>query len=199
MQGRVGRWLNHHGRIAYPCDVEFAVVGDGIAPEITWPQIVHPPGNYHAANLAPHLGRPSHLDYPGWWRSFGHAATIARDLGCRRIWHVESDFYLASRRMVNKMNEIEKGWITFWCPRHAFPETGIQVIAEEHFDQLALVGERCQKFSGRHAEHVLPITTIICDMVGDRYGESEVNPATIEGLDFYGQCPAHITVPFREE
>lgn len=193
MAARVGRWVAHHDAIAYPCTVELAVIGDGIAPSITWPA-----GAYHRTNLEPHLGRPAHLDYPGWWRSFGHAATVARELGCRRIWHVESDFFLASRRMVNKLNEIEQGWVVFWCARHGFPETAVQAIGEENFDLLADLGAKHMTFAGRHAEHIIPFTTVIRDMVGDRYGETGVPPETIAGLDYYGQCPGHIPMVFSE-
>jgi hypothetical protein len=194
MRSRVGRWAEHHSRLPWPCSVELAVIGDGIAPEIPWPD-----GNYRAVNLEPHLGRPSHLDYPGWWRSFGYAATIAREAGCHRIWHVESDFFLASWRMIVRMNEIEQGWIAFWCPRHGFPETAIQVIAEEHFDQLAELGRQCREFAGRHAEHVIPFSTIICDMKGDRYGEGGTPPNEIPGLDFFGQCPGNVSMIYEGE
>lgn len=191
MANRVGRWFTHHGSIPYPCPVELAVIADGIAPGIRWPD-----GAYYRANLEPHLGRPSHLDYPGWWRSFGHAAKVARELGCQRIWHVESDFFLASHRMVNKMNEIERGWVVFWCARHGFPETAVQVIAEEYFGKLSKMERDYHSFRGRHAEHILPFTTVIRDMVGDRYGELGVMPETIADLDYYGQCPGNIPMIF---
>jgi hypothetical protein len=192
MANRLGRWVEHHSALPYPCPVVLAAIGDGIDEEIEWP-----PGDYIRHNLMPHLGRPSHLEYPGWWRSFSHAATVALESGCERVWHVESDFFLASQRMLNRMNEIEQGWIAFWCHRHGFPETAVQVVGAEHFGTMAGLWGRHEDFIGKHAEHVLPLTTIICDMVGDRYGETAVDPATIAGLDFYGQCPSTIRVPFR--
>lgn len=191
MATRVGRWLDHHAMLPYPCEVVLAVIGDGIDGSIQWPG-----GFYQRANLQPHLGRPSHLDYPGWWRSFGHSATIARELECKRIWHVESDFFIASQRMINRMSEIETGWIAFWCARHNFPETAIQVIGEEHFDKLADLGARHMDFAGKHAEHIIPFTTIIRDMKGDRYGESDADPTTIAGLDYYGQWRGHVPAVF---
>lgn len=196
MEWRVGRWLDHHAMISWPCEVELAVIGDGIDAAIGWPR---GRGRYRGVNLHPHLGRPSHLDYPGWWRSFGQSGALARRLGCQRIWHVESDFFLASRRMVNRMNEIERGWAAFWCSRYNFPETAIQVIGEEHFDRLAEFERDCHLFQGQHAEHIIPIVTIIRDVVGDRYGERGVSPELIKGLDFYGQRPGDITPIFREE
>jgi len=194
MQSRAGRWIDHHARLPYPCEVELAVIGDGVEESISWPD-----GDYHRVNLMPHLGRPSHLDYPGWWRSFGYAAMIARQQGCQRIWHVESDFFIASWRMICKLNEIEQGWIAFWCPRHNMPETAIQVISEHHYAELASLGERYDKHAGRHAEHLVPFTTIVRNMVGDRYGEVGTPPESIEGLDFYGQCPGSIGMIFRDD
>lgn len=192
MDGRVGKWLKHHAGLPYARETKLAVIGDGIAPEITWPE-----GDYQRVNLEPHIGRPSHLDYPGWWRSFAHSAHVARELGCERIWHVESDFFLASWRMLSKMDEIETGWVSFWCHRHGFPETAIQVIGAEYFDALAGFGLRINQLVGQHAETAIPFTLSIKDMVGDRYGEWGRPPAEIGALDYYGQRPGEMDPLFR--
>ena len=103
--GRLEKWLEHHQGLAYPCEVKLAAIGDGIDPRIYWPS-----GLDSISNLQPHLGRPSHLNYPGWWRSFAHSVTVARANQCRRIWHVESDFFIASQRMIDRMHSLTRGW-----------------------------------------------------------------------------------------
>lgn len=192
MDGRVGKWLKHHAGLPYPRETKLAVIGDGIATEIAWPH-----GDYHRVNLEPHLGRPSHLDYPGWWRSFAHSAHVARELGCERIWHCESDFMLCSWRMICRMNEIEEGWVAFWCGRHSMPETGVQVISHHYFDTLAAFGQRINTLGGIHAEHVIPFTSIIRDMVGDRFGEAGTPPEAIPMVDYYGQRPGEMECFYR--
>lgn len=199
---RLQKWLDHHAAIEYPCEVQLAAIGDGVRDEIVWPAIpfgtgLRPDIRYHAINLHPHLGRPSHLNYPGWWRSFAHSVKIARANGCRRIWHVESDFFLASHRMVERMNSLVQGWSAFWCRKHNFPETGVQVICENVFDVLQVYERRRLQMEGRHAEGVLPFNNIFRDMVGDRYGEDGIPPDAINGLDYYGQARPETVFLFR--
>jgi hypothetical protein len=198
---RLAKWLAHHARITYPCEVQLAAIGDGIADSIAWPTIrgEHAEGllGYHAVNLEPHLGRPNHLHYPGWWRSFTHSLDLARANGCRRIWHVESDFFLASQRMVERMHELVRGWSAFWCPLHNFPETAVQVICEDKFRELEAYKTRRRQMEGRHAEGVLPLNNVFRDMVGDRYGEAGILPDQVPGLDYYGQVAPATPMLFR--
>ena len=193
--GRLEKWLEHHQHLLYPCWVITAAIGDGIDPAIRWPE---QRGNgYVEVNLEPHLGRPSHLNYPGWWRSFAHSVTVARANQCRRIWHVESDFFIASQRMIDRMHSLTRGWSAFWCPRHQFAETGIQVICEDKFAELEAYKSRRRQMEGRHAEGVLPLNNVFRDMVGDRYGEAGTHPLAIDGLDYYGQVTPETPMVFR--
>lgn len=191
MDARSGRWLAHHRAIPWPCEVEFALIGDGIKNGISWPE------GCHRVNLEPHLGRPAHLEHKGWWRSFCHSASLARELGCERIWHIETDAYVASSRTVQWLDSVKSGWEVAWCPRHNFPETCLQAIGVDCFDTLAGFWGRYPTLRGHHPEHVLPFTRVEKGLVGDRYGESGTDPAAIDGLDFYVQTPPNITVPYR--
>jgi hypothetical protein len=186
---RVGRWLRHHQAIPWPAttDMRYGVTGDGIGPEVVWPA-----GDYEAENLLPHLGRPSHLAYPGWWRSFTYSVVMAEQIGADRIWHVESDFFLASRRMIERLSDVRSGWVAFWCPRHQFAEAAVQVICRDRFNQLHAIRNRLMAsnwtcFDNDHAEFVFPFDQVDRSMCGDRFGEAGVDPLAVAGLDFYGQ------------
>jgi hypothetical protein len=184
---RVGRWVRHHAALPWPCDVRLAVAGDGIAGDVAWPA-----GDYARLNHQPHLGRPGHLAYPGWWRSFSSSLTLACDVGAERIWHVESDFFIASERMIARMDAHISGWTAFWCGRWGFPETAVQLIAGDRYRALQdirtqLEGGAFRTFDGQHAEHVLPFDEVERGMVGDRYGEAGLDPRGIADLDYYGQ------------
>ena len=196
---RLGRWLRHHAGLPWPCEVRLAVATDGLPANVTRPE---PALDYLFWNHEPHLGRPAHLNYPGWWRSFTSSLDLARMIGAERIWHVESDFLVTSSKMIERLDTARAGWTAFWCPRHNFPETAIQVIGGDRFEKMAslkaeLQGSGYRRFIGRHAEEVLPFDTIDRSMNGDRYGEAGIDPKTIEGLDFYGQAPDALeAIPF---
>jgi hypothetical protein len=184
---RVGRWVRHHASIPWPCDVRLAVAADGIDPDVPWPA-----GDYERLNHVPHLGRPDHLSYPGWWRSFTSGLTLACNVGAVRMWHVESDFFVASERMVDRLHAATRGWTAFWCERWGFAETAVQAICCDRYRDLQDLKTRLEvggyrTFDGQHAEHVLPFDQVERGMVGDRYGEAGVDPRSIPGLDYYGQ------------
>jgi hypothetical protein len=198
LDARVGRWLRHHQAIPWPCEVVIAVFADGLPEPVTWPA-----GDYFRANLYPHLGRPNHLSYPGWWRSFAYASRAARLAGCERIIHIESDFYICSWRMVDKLAELTSGWTAFWCARHGFPESAIQVIGPNRFSEIDSLWEQLSMtdfrgFDGCHAEWSLPFDRIVREMTGDRYGELGKEPRSIPGIDWYGQLTPDLKPPVFE-
>lgn len=118
------------------------------------------------------LGRSARAVYPGWWRSFTHAAKLARALGARKLIHVESDAFILSQRLRDRLQSIEEGWSVLWGSLHEMPETAIQVICEDQFDALHAFGDgRWSAHDGRYAEHVLPFTQVIKEFQGDRYSE----------------------------
>ncbi|CAM3750277.1 hypothetical protein [Roseateles saccharophilus] len=118
------------------------------------------------------LGRSARAVYPGWWRSFTHAAKLARTLGAGKLIHVESDAFILSPRLRDRLQSLEEGWSVLWSAHHQMPETAIQVICEDQFEALAAFGDgRWAAHDGRLAEHVLPFTQVLKEFRGDRYSE----------------------------
>lgn len=121
-------------------------------------------------------GRRSTRIFPGWWRSFTFSSQIAKKYSFSRIIHCESDAYVISHRMADYVRRTTEGWVAFWCPRHGFPETGIQVICEDSFASLEnfykLGGEFWHQRAGLIGipEQILPFR-VEKRFVGDRYGE----------------------------
>jgi hypothetical protein len=178
--GRYRRWLQHHAAIPWT-DALLCLIDDG-SPVLPPPQEVT-----SVSALAPlppspalpllvrfpdRLGRPALLHYPGWWRSFLHSVVVARDYGCERIVHIESDSFVLSRRMAAFVQERRTGWTAFWCPRWRFPETCIQVICADQFDTMHRMLEGgWDRYAGQLAERVLPFTEVVREPHGNRYGE----------------------------
>lgn len=118
------------------------------------------------------LGKSTNTVYPGWWRSFTHSVTAARALGANKLIHVESDALVLSERLREHIASLRHGWHVLWCPKHAMPETAIQVICEDQFEALAAFGNgRWEAYGGQLAEHLLPFTQVSKDFKGDRYSE----------------------------
>jgi hypothetical protein len=137
------------------------------------------------------LGRPSDLNYPGWFRSFTFSVAIAKRLRVRRIVHIESDAYILSRRALDFINATNQGWTVFWCPKWGFPETSLQIICHDCFAALEEVRGTpyATRYVGKRIEELLPYTQIERGIYGDRYGEYRSRVPTF--ADFAVQVNEH--------
>jgi hypothetical protein len=179
--GRLRKWLRHHAALPWQQRPLLCLIDDGspvpppadeVTPVAAGQALPDSDGRPLFVRFDTHLGRAGLLDYPGWWRSFLHAAEVARQGGCDKIVHIESDAFVLSRRMLQFLESRTRGWTAFWCPRWKLPETSIQVICADQF--AALERLRQQGFShlaGRYAERELPFTEVVHEPFGNRYGE----------------------------
>ena len=142
-------------------------------------------------SIRPHLGRPGHTAYPGWWRSFLSSSLVASLNNYEKIIHIESDFYVISKKMTDYLMSLTSGWHTAWCKRHKFIETGIQVICKDALPSFENFKEK--NFSNwkplckRTAEGIIKDFSTVFDMsfVGDRLGEFKHD--ILGPIDYYGQ------------
>lgn len=122
------------------------------------------------------LGRQGPSDYPGWWRSFFYSLDIAKSLNANKIIHIESDAYILSQRLSELINTIETGWHTLWIDKYKLPETAIQIICKDQFDNFSNFQEKLKLSSNNEiAENILPFTHIHKEFIGDRYSEFKKN------------------------
>jgi len=129
-----------------------------------------PPESFETFNTR--LGRPSILDYPGWYRSFLRAIKHAKENGFTRIVHIEADAYILSDRMIDFVNSIDIGWNAFWCFRHNFPESSLQIICKDQFESYeALANKSYSEYVGKVIENLIPFTGVHKNFTGDRYGD----------------------------
>jgi hypothetical protein len=133
----------------------------------------------------------------GWYRSFFTSYKIAKELGYTKIIHLESDAYLISQKICNYIDDLNSGWTSFRCPKYNFPETSIQVICEDQFDNLGRMAKvPIETYKMCQAENIIPFTHIETDFVGDRYGES--THKQFPGLDYYNQCQLDTVIKFNK-
>jgi hypothetical protein len=167
-RSRQRRWLDHH--LALPLEHDAVFVIDDASPFVP-----ADPDVRVLDALPPALpeGRIRLTGHRGWWRSFLFSLDIARAYGFERIVHVESDAFLLSRRIVDRINATTDGWTAYWCPQYGVPEPALQVIAHDQFDAMAAVAARgLDALKVALAELTIPFTRIERGYAGNRYGES---------------------------
>jgi hypothetical protein len=123
------------------------------------------------------LGRSSLTQFPGWWRSFFFSIDIARKYGYRKIVHIESDFFVLSRRLVKFIRDLNDGWTGVYSTYYNFPETCLQIIGEDCFDKFAEIRSAVEANlykTDTYAELIIPFTRISRAFMGDRFGEPPV-------------------------
>jgi hypothetical protein len=131
------------------------------------------------------LGRQSMSSYPGWWRSFLHSIEIARALGVDKIIHIESDAYILSPRLANFINETKSGWHVLWTDRYQFPETAIQIICRDQFENFEKFKAECPESGFTDiAERLLPFSSVHKEFKGDRYSEFKKNRGIFRSRKF---------------
>jgi predicted O-methyltransferase YrrM len=118
------------------------------------------------------LGRPSSMNFPGWYRSFTFSSSFAQLNGFSKIIHIESDAYLVSESMVQYFNSFCDGWAAPWCARQFRPESAIQVIAGDSIPAFhAWAATEYSEIVNKNHENAIPFSKILWEFVGDRYGE----------------------------
>ena len=123
------------------------------------------------------LGRLSVRKYPGWWRSFTFSLQLAKKYNIDKLIHIESDFYIVSREMIDYIAKISSGWTAFYSRFYKFPETAIQVICKDSYSELNEISNKAAELNykfKRRAEDILPFTRIEKKFYGDRFGERKV-------------------------
>jgi hypothetical protein len=132
----------------------------------------------------------------GWYRSFFHSVEIANKFQFDKIIHIESDAYLITEKVCTFIDALETGWTSLWCPRYSFPETSIQIICRDQFDNLEKLRQTdLSEFSTVIAEDVLPITQVTQSFIGDRYGEC--TDKQVPGVDYYCQCNINTNLKYK--
>ena len=192
-ESRYQRWLDHYENI--PINAIKKIMIDDGSPYLPPAHIINSVA--HDAPLAANtdknlilrfddnLGRQSGADYPGWWRSFLHSIKVARELGADKIIHIESDAYILTPRLVEFINGIGSGWHVLWSPRHRFPETALQVICKDQFENFEKLKDANPSLSFPDlAERLLPFTNVHKQFIGDRYSDIKKNRGIFRSQKF---------------
>jgi hypothetical protein len=112
------------------------------------------------------------LQYPGWWRSFQLALDLSEIYGFTKLVHVESDSYLLSTKILKFIEETNSGWTLFWSEHFRLPESAIQIICHDAFNEFSKIREKGPHgLANQFAENFLPYTQVVKIFTGDRYSD----------------------------
>jgi len=129
-----------------------------------------PEENYY--RFDDHIGRPSHLDYGGWYRSFSTAVRYAKNNGFDKIVHAESDAYFLSRQIIDFVNSLDSGWHSMWCAKHNFNESALQIICPDQIESYYRFTDfPYDEYRNKLIDNMFPYTNVYKFFKGDRFGE----------------------------
>ena len=134
--------------------------------------------NIHAA----YLRLPARVDgnsYPRHWHYLWRALRLAWDLKADRLFTIESDSWVLTQRVINRMMNCKAGIGCPWCLIHGMPETMLAAYSREAFKPMIgfIESKTWQEWAEPQPlclERKLPeIFTheIWGDIIGDRYCE----------------------------
>lgn len=140
--------------------------------------------------------RTSLTDYLYEWRVLYSFRRLFDEADIGRVVWIANDFFIRSQHLCDWLATEARGWTALWCPRYAFPETGLQVIVRgcAPYDDFVRDGD----FAGRNGglmERVLPFTHVERSFVGDRYREDASDPLPPHPIDFIAQLRLEDPVP----
>lgn len=121
-----------------------------------------------------HLPRTSILGYPYLWRAVYFFQELFKEYD--KIVYMDNDFFLTSEKAISLVNNFNSGYMSFYCNKHKFPETGIQVVTKDCKEYWNFVKDLSEeefiaKYTGKMMETHLPLTHIEKDLIGDRWSE----------------------------
>lgn len=214
---RYARWIKYYSnKLAYLKSSHLFLIDDGsrcidLGNDVSYLDPCRLPSELSSTinvlQFKNNLGRSSQVDYLGWWRSFTYSIILAKKYGFEKIIHIESDFFILSRRLFEYIGSVFTGWVALYSRFHDFPESAIQVICKDNFAKLEKIYQLAEKKEykmGMSAELCLPFTLIEKNYLGDRLGQLDVfdewvtsNTEKIK-LDYIGQIlPDHEVDDFK--
>lgn len=125
--------------------------------------------------LNPNLGRPSHHDHAGFFRSFFQLPEYLTN--AKKVIWLEWDFCIVSQRLLDWICNIETGWRTVWCPQFNFPESSLQIICLDQLESFKQFRKRWIDMPKTvEIERHIPFTEVNRSFIGGRYSDVGKSP-----------------------
>lgn len=148
--------------------------------------------------FAEFLPRKGMFDYPYCWRVMRQSAIDLPEMGYEKIIAIDSDLFILNQKIIDYINNCNKGWTVFWDEVNSFPESAFQIINKDAFEKYRKTADKdVHSWKGSCMEVVLPYDHIEKGFHGGRFQEREMQPD--DTMDYYGQCHVGTKVEFRKD
>lgn len=135
-------------------------------------------------------------DYPYCWRAL---YSLSFAFNYDKLIGIDSDGFVLTKRMAKYIKEANSGWVSFFCPRHQFPDTSISIINRDAFSVYdAYTAIPWENRCGRLMEKDVPFTHVEKGFVCDRFGEIYPRPEQTPDKDYWGQASLTTELKFEE-
>lgn len=146
--------------------------------------------------------RPHVWTIPAFWRSIHAAIFIAECQGYYKLVYIESDCFILSKRLMERIRSFQSGIAMPWSEMYSIPASQIIVICKDSFSKARLAIE--QYTWDEWAIKCDPMMTVEWfvnnnlsaviwkDIIGDMYGEESAQ-ACPANADFYAQAKEDYT------
>ena len=189
---RTVRWVAHNRKVGLEWDI---VLLDNGSPQDAIARFLHVTDgmNVRVVPFVNFYKRESLTHYAYEWRALYALKPLFQLWEYDRVVLMANDFFVLSDRMKRWIDQRVDGWSTPFCPLFDFPESGLQVVTRGcNAYELFVATPDWKRRNGLHYEHTLPLTFVDRELVGDRYSEGAVMPAT---PDFIAQLRLEDAVP----
>jgi hypothetical protein len=136
------------------------------------------------------------FDYPYYWRGMRLIPKLMRHFKVDKLINNDTDLFLLTPNIVNYIRELNKGWVSFWCPKYNWPESALNILNKDSVTLLSQLSRFSDtRFTNKPAEILLPFSYVNKNFNGDRFGEDKVpqSPA----MDFYAQTPNEVLLTYN--
>lgn len=131
-----------------------------------------------------HYPREGHLIYKYLWRALFNLQKLFKAYS--KVIYTDNDFYVLNNKCANFIKNLDNCWASFYCHRHKFPETGIQILTKNNQTYKDFRNNNWDKFvnlelwNGMTMEVTIPVTVYKDVLIGDRYSEYGSIPDNVD-------------------
>ena len=191
---RTTKWLEFHKPLFPNVDIWFV----DNASECGMVSYIEQAHKVNVIRFAQHLPKgEGFLDYPYCWRALWFVRYLVEN-GYEKIINLDTDCYIASKRLLDHIHAGTQGWEAFWIPKYRFPSSECHIINPHGIqDFMHYTNESWKSKVGQLMEDALPFTYVNRWFKIDRFGEDKT-PQTPD-MDGYFQAKPDQDILFDME
>ena len=172
------RWIRHYTELRDTLKWDRMVFIDNASSVETILAITDAAPEADTIHYAKRYERVSMHVYPYCWRAMQTAQAFRKMYRADRIYGIDPDCYILSRKCAEELAALRNGWYSLWSGIHAFPAIECTVVHGTGLDAFERF-EVPNWHNDKPMENMVPATPVK-HFRGDRYGEmgiADIDPS----------------------